>query len=280
MTNKLHKVTLFGCGGWGERIARKLAKRDDVDLVLVDENQQRVTQLANELDCAYSCDPYGYLMVSGTARSTIEGGDVIIATPPGTRLELVRAILNGYGRPPQRLRIEKPLAIEYDDAVQIVGMCEDAGTRLTVGFTLLHHWQYVGAFDYIDAQHRIVKRVTGLRIGNTARHKASPIVDLGSHVAGVAAYLGAPVSIEAHYITGVVSRTTRLHLDNDDCITIDEINGTTQLPDGAVYDFAYVEPLDADLEAWLADAHRGDQHVALEAVRIIDNALEQATVQA
>jgi len=281
MTQRREKVTLFGCGGWGERVARKLVERGDVDLTLVDDNQQRVMEVASKLGVSWSTDPDGYLMVTGTARSTIEPGSVIIATPPDTRVELVDKILNGYGLAPKRLRIEKPLAIEYHDGLKIIAACEAARTTVSVGFTLLHHWQYRLAFEYMKREQLRAVRVVGVRIGKRARHRAAAIVDLGSHTASIAAHLGCSASMTAQYSEIASGRSTQIHLENGSVIYIDEANGRTQLPLGAAYpEIDYVDPLSAELEAWLSDKHLGNRRVALGALLLVQDELDRMAVPA
>lgn len=268
--NKPHRVTLFGCGGWGATIARKLAARGDVNLVVVDQVMSRARALGVELDASYSGDPYGYLMVTGTSRSTIERGSVIVATPPDTRLELVRAILNGYGLPPARLRVEKPLAVDPREARGIVQECDYAGTRLSVGFTLLHDPLYETAFRYIEASGARVERVIASRYGRRARHKTSALVDLGSHAASIAAYLDAPLVLDTGYSDDTVSRRTQIDLVDDDTVYVDEVNKTVQSRTVGILPVAKTDALEQDLDAFLTDTHRAGPDLAIETVDTID----------
>lgn len=281
MSAPREKVTIVGCGGWGERIARKLVARGDVDVVLVDDDQQRVRGVADELGVAWSSDPYGYLLVSGTARSTVERGSVIVATPPDTRMSLVSAILDGYGLPPKRLRVEKPLAIDPQDAWHIAQACDYAGVRLSVGFTLLHHFLYERAFAYIEHHGLEVVRVVGSRIGKRARHRAAALVDLGAHTASIGAYLDAPCVIHTEYSDVCAARVTQLMLGDGSSVYIDELNGTCTLPtEWAVSADEYTDPLEADLNAWLRDEHRGSANVGVVAAETIWQHLEQLAVHA
>lgn len=275
------KVTIFGCGGWGERIARKLAQRADVRLVLVDDDRRKVEPLAAELGADWTSDPFGYLTVTGTATSSVEGGSVIVATPPDTRVELVRAIVNGYGVPPKRLRIEKPLAIEEHDGLAIAALCAEHDVDLSVGFTLLHHYLYEHAFAYIKAHGVGVVRVCGTRIGRRARHRVAAVVDLGSHTASIAAYLGASCSLHAEFSETAQARRTQIQLDTGESIYIDELDGTVALPTSWMVDSPHQQDaLEADLDAWLSDRHRGDRRVALGALFVVQDHLDRMAVAA
>lgn len=276
MSARREKVTLIGCGGWGATVARKLAARCDVELVLVDDDRGRVAALADELGCAYSSDPPGYLMVTGTQRNSVEGGSVIIATPPSVRGEIVRLVLDGYGVAPKRIRVEKPLAVNPRDARMIAAWCHDRGVRLSVGFTLLHHPLYEAAFSWMESVGACATRVCGTRIGGRARHRAAAVVDLGAHTAGVAAYLGASAEIVAEYDEDAAARVTQIQLDTGDTIYIDELAGTVSLPSGAgVVEVGEYDALAVELAAFLADSHRGRVGVGIGAAHIVWDHLER-----
>jgi predicted dehydrogenase len=266
------KVTLFGCGGWGSRVAAKLSARPDVRLALVDADEGRVRSLADRLGCAWSIDPYGYLGVTGTADGSLTGGMVVIATPPSERVRLVRAVLEGYGEKPVAIRVEKPLAETAEQAAQIVQMCEDADVALTVGFTLLHHPLYAAAFAYMNAIDSTPIHVDAVRIGRPARHTANAFVDAGIHAASVAAYLGVPAGIAAAYDDDTIVRSTRIYTDAGK-IVVDEVAGTVTTPHGLI-GVGGGDALDRDLDAWMRGTHRGTPEVALDAQRIIDTHVE------
>lgn len=276
--NAEHVVTVFGCGGWGERVIRKLHARGDTRVVIVDPNLRRVQALGDELGVSWSADPYGYLMVTGTSRSTVEGGSVIVATPPDTRVELVTAILNGYGKAPVRLRVEKPLAISNSDAAAIVDACNATGTTLSVGFTLLHSPAYAAAFRYIWENELEIERVIAVRIGASARHKTSAIVDLGSHAASLAAYVDAPLTLTAAYSSIASSRRTEFVATNGDAVYVDELAGTVQARNAGNLEVATFDALTADLDAFLTDTHRGTATVGIHAVDTINRELEAVSV--
>lgn len=273
------KVTVLGCGGWGSRVARKLrGLYPEARMVLVDERQDEVRELAYELRCEWSSDPYGYLGVSGTQASTVDGGLVVIATPPSERLRLVRAVLDGYGVKPKQIRVEKPLAETESEAAEIVELCAAAGVELTVGFTLLHHALYGAAFAYMNAVKASPIHVDAVRIGRPARHDVSALVDAGVHAAAIAAYLGVPAGISAAYDDDAVIRTTRIYTSAGK-IVIDEVEGSVDTPHGRMS----LEPGDAlarELEAWVGGTHRGTPEVALTAQRIIDAHTEISGVAA
>jgi len=265
----MKKVTVLGCGGWGSRVAAKLHARGDVRVVVVDPDEDRVRALSEQLNgCAWSKDPYGYLGVAGTQASSVEGGFVVVATPPAERAGLVRAILDGYGVKPLAIRVEKPLAECEADAVRIAEWCEADGVALSVGFTLLHHPLYAAAFAYMRAIGANPIHVDAVRIGRAARHEASAFVDTGIHAAAVAAYLDVPASIAAAYDDAAVVRSTRIYTDAGKII-VDEVAGSVVTPHGAIIP-SDGDALAMELDAFLHGEHRGVPSVAIQAARIID----------
>lgn len=267
------KVTLIGCGGWGARIAHRLDTFPDVRLVVVDEVQHRAQRLADEITCEHSHDPVGYLAVTGTQESSTRGGAVVIATPPDTHLEVLKAVLSGYGIVPRFVRIEKPLACSLADAEEIVRLCADAGVKLTVGFTLLHDPSYEAAFDYLRIIGAPVTNVVATRIGRRARHRAHPALDLGIHAAAIAAHLGVPCRLDVGYSDTAVVRHTRIN-GMPHSVVLDEVAGTLTTPAGELHVGSARDALTRDLEAWLAGTHRGTPEVALTAQRIACDLIE------
>lgn len=265
------KTTVIGCGSWGSRVARRLVELGE-RVVLVDADDARVRVLAGELGCGWSSDPYGYLGVTGTQSSSVEGGRVVIATPPGVRVQMVRAVLAGYGVRPVSVRVEKPLASSLDEAREVVALCENAGVELVTGFTLLHHPLYEAVFEYLrDAS---VLSVSAIRIGRKRpAHVVSPLADLGIHAASVAAHLGSDPSsvlITAAYVDGCDVRRTELSTSLGR-VVVDEVAGTVETPEGALQPREDGrDALTLDLEAWIHGAHRGGPETALAAQMMIE----------
>lgn len=268
------RVTLIGCGGWGARIARRLVEFEGVRLVLVDERREVVEPLASELSVECSWDPFGYLGVSGTQTDSTTGGMVIIATPPQEREAVVRAVLTGYGVKPRCIRVEKPIAESVEAAERIVELCDAAGVRLEVGFTLLHDPLYDAAFDYIRANRMRVRQVSGVRIGARPRHRCDALLDQGIHTAAIGAFLGVSARVNALHSDSARMRKTTLHVEGGK-IVVDEIAGTITTPDGILgCDTSMGDALHRDLDAWLMGRHRGSSRVGLEAQRTIGAYLE------
>lgn len=254
------KITLIGCGSWGSRVARKLASMGYADrLVLLDELESAVAPLAAELDCVYSTDVEGYLSVTGTQADSVTGGHVIIATPPTQRLWIVHSVLNGYGLPPASLRVEKPLAMNSDEAALIIAGCSERGVPLTIGFTLLHHPVYASLIGDVA---RPVEKIYATRVGKRPKHRVDALLDTGIHVAALAAWAGCEARIIARYSDIECVRQMAISYEEGQTMYLDE----TTLPE---YHPRF-DPLAMDLSAWLDGEHRGTPEIALAAHRIID----------
>lgn len=182
----------------------------------------------------------------------------IIATPPSVRVgPVLDAVDNGV----KKIRIEKPLALNDHEALGIATYCEEAGVDLTVGFTLLHHPAYypleVGS----------VGRITAKRIG-PARHDLPARLDLGIHIAAVAAYLDAELELQAEYSDCVHSRWTNIQMVGLRYVVVDEVTGLVEGPHGVHLQMT-PDPLERDLAAWLDGTHRGTPEVALRAQELV-----------
>jgi predicted dehydrogenase len=259
-------VALIGCGSWGARVARRLVTTPGVtDLVVIDTDLERARSLASELVCGWSAVPLEFLAVASYDA-------VVLATPPAHRTQLVRAAL--AGTPPEQIRIEKPLAETYEDAVTIAEMCHAAGTHLTVGFTLLHHPLYEAAFTYAELLGGVTS-VRGMRVGRPPAHDVDPFTDLGIHTASLAAFLDVPCTrmIAAH-MTDADARRTVLTTPGGD-VTVDELEHVVRTPDGDIRIAADHDALGRDLAAWAAGTHRGTSAVALRAQRLTPNREER-----
>lgn len=272
------RVTLFGCGSWGSRVARRLMDTPGVShLTVIDEDWNRAQALGDDLGCAWSPDPFGYLAVTGTATSSVEPGAIVLATPPSSRLPLVRAAMDGYGLPPSLVRVEKPLAESTSDATAIVETCSAAGAQLTVGFTLLHHPLYEAAFAYAALLGGVLE-VRGMRVGRPPAHDVGPLTDIGIHTASIAAFLDAPCTrlIAAHIPDADARRTVLVTPGGD--VVVDELELRVRTPDGDIRISADHDALGRDLAAWIEGSHRGTPDVALRAQRITPNREERLCV--
>lgn len=275
------KTTIIGCGSWGARVASKVMSLGH-RVALVDSSMA-VRDTARRLEefdpIPWSADPIGYLGVTGTASSSREPGALIIATPPGTRVELIRAALCGYGAPPAMIRVEKPLGLSVAEAEEITALCADAGVPLTVGFTLLHHPLYGAAFAYLRASRAKIGVVEGVRIGRAPRHDIHALLDQGIHTAAIAAHIDAPAHITAGINPDAEMRTTRFHTPHGQ-VVVDEIQQIVDTPHGIMSVRPGGDALRRELEAWYAGKHLGTPDLALRAQRTIDDHLAKAPVAA
>ena len=188
---------------------------------------------------------------------------VIIATPPPFRYSVIHdAIQNGV----KVLRVEKPLAVSVASAEQYARLCADAGVDLTVGFTLLYHPAYLHLADmeptgiYADRQ-------------GPARHDIPASLDLGIHIAAVAAWWNVPLVGEFRYSQNVKQRFTSVRLSDASDISVDEEKATIRGPQYSSCNGLHLimdpDPLERDLRAWLDGTHKGTPEVAIRAQELV-----------
>lgn len=243
------RIALVGCGSWGNRLADRIDTMPHCELVSIHDE----------------------LPIKDERYDPVPSFDVdalIIATPPGERVGIVRdAIAAGV----KQIRIEKPLGIDLDEATHIAEITRGKAI-VTVGFTLLYDRLYELAFAYMRATAASVERIDAVRVGRRPKHRVDAIVDLGSHVAAIAAFARTEnVKLYCSYTDSGSMRSTTF-VTNHGPVIVDERTRTVTTPMGEMIETTLDadDPLTLDLRAWIDGTHRGSIDVALQAQRIID----------
>jgi predicted dehydrogenase len=121
------KVAVVGCGYWGKNLVRNFAVLDSLAMVCDSspEGRRLARQLAPEADVVSS---FGEVL-----ESPIDA--VVIATPPETHYTLARRALAAG----KDTFVEKPLAMTYEQGVEIVRVAKEHDQVLMVGHVLEYH---------------------------------------------------------------------------------------------------------------------------------------------
>lgn len=123
------RVAVVGCGSWGRNIARCFATLGRLEAV-VDPNPQTVESLVALFGCRAET------LESVLADETI--GAVAIATPPSMHREVAeRAVAAG-----KHVYVEKPLTLNYPDALAVADAARAAGRTMMTGHILQFHNGY------------------------------------------------------------------------------------------------------------------------------------------
>lgn len=132
-TSTQHKdarVALIGCGRWGRNLARVLARLGVLE-VIVDPAVEALTPYAGEL---------GVRVVADVETAFADGVDaVVIAAPAVDHADLARRALEA-GKP---VFVEKPLALEVEDANALASLATERGLTLMVGHLLQYHPAFI-----------------------------------------------------------------------------------------------------------------------------------------
>ena len=122
---------VVGTGYWGSnhaRIGAELLDEGVIDsLVLCDADEERVADLADSYDVPYVTDH--------TALASLDVDAVTVASPSQTHHDIGIALLDAG----LDLLVEKPLALNADDAWALVDRADDAGRTLAVGHIFRTH---------------------------------------------------------------------------------------------------------------------------------------------
>lgn len=125
-SSSLPRVALIGCGRWGRNIARVLAHLGALE-VIVDPNASALKPYADDLGVRVSVD------IDAAWGADIDA--VAIAAPAIDHALVAQRALEA-GKP---VFVEKPLALQLDDAKALAELARQRGLTLMVGHLLQYH---------------------------------------------------------------------------------------------------------------------------------------------
>jgi UDP-N-acetyl-2-amino-2-deoxyglucuronate dehydrogenase len=122
------KVAVVGLGGIGALHAAIIAGLPGCRLVAAVDRETRLVKIGSK------AIPTVHFYTETAEMLTRETPDVVyVCTPPATHFPLVQEIL-GHGNRPRALFVEKPLAMNTAEAVQMASLAQQTGTITGVGF--------------------------------------------------------------------------------------------------------------------------------------------------
>lgn len=138
MSNPGANVAVIGCGYWGKNLVRNFAQLGALSLVcdVTEAGRQNAKKLVSDIPVL--SDP---LQVWDT---DIAG--VVIATPAETHYEVVRQALEAN----KDVLVEKPLALTYEQGVELVRLAERQRRILMVGHVLEYHPAVVRLLELVQ----------------------------------------------------------------------------------------------------------------------------------
>lgn len=124
------RIALVGCGRWGRNIARVLSRIGALE-VIVDPMATELADFAAELGARATAD------IGEAFAHAIDG--VAIAAPAVDHARIASLALEA-GKP---VYVEKPLALELDDARAVAELADRKGLPLMIGHLLQYHPAFV-----------------------------------------------------------------------------------------------------------------------------------------
>jgi len=134
-------VAVIGCGYWGKNLVRNFAQLGALGMVADSTDAGQSTAHALIRDFAPGVPVAAD--VADVWAAHIPG--VVIATPAETHYELAKAALAAG----KDVFVEKPLALHYDQAAELVKLAADGGRILMVGHVLEYHPAIVALQDLV-----------------------------------------------------------------------------------------------------------------------------------
>ena len=125
--NRVPSLAVIGCGHWGKNLVRHFAQIGCLQMVcdVAHSGRRTAAELAPDVEVVSSSEE--------VLRSNLSA--VVIATPAETHYELARRALESG----KDVLVEKPLALTYDQGVDLVKFAEDCRRILMVGHVLEYH---------------------------------------------------------------------------------------------------------------------------------------------
>jgi UDP-2-acetamido-3-amino-2,3-dideoxy-glucuronate N-acetyltransferase len=164
------RVALIGCGRWGRNIARVLARLDALE-VIVDPAVSALQSYADELNVRVVED------LDAAFADNISA--VAIAAPAVDHYRLARRALEA-GKP---VFVEKPLALELDDARVLAKLAHERHLTLMVGHLLQYHPAYLTLKRLVQAgEIGELRHITSNRLNPGAiRTEENALWSMGPH---------------------------------------------------------------------------------------------------
>ncbi len=123
-------IAVAGCGDWGKNLVRVFAELGALAAVCDTDNAKAETQ----------AQPHGIPALEWrTILSNSDVAAVAIAAPAISHYELAREALNSG----KHVFVEKPLALETAEALELCELAEAADLRLMVGHLLQYHPAFI-----------------------------------------------------------------------------------------------------------------------------------------
>jgi UDP-2-acetamido-3-amino-2,3-dideoxy-glucuronate N-acetyltransferase len=187
-TNRAPRIALIGCGRWGKNIARVLSELGALQLV-VDPAADKIADYVGSLGAKVSAN------IDDAFDASIDG--VAIAAPAVDHYRFAcRALTSG-----KAVFVEKPLALDLDEASELSSLADAAKLPLMVGHLLQYHPAFVRLKEVIAAgEIGDVRHISSNRLNPGAiRTEENALWSMAPHdfsmVLGIAE--SEPVSVEA-----------------------------------------------------------------------------------
>ncbi|HYX08693.1 MAG TPA: Gfo/Idh/MocA family oxidoreductase, partial [Bacteroidales bacterium] len=138
MENKM-KLAVFGAGHWGKNLIRNFYELGALDAI-VEMDEERRQQFVEKYEGVT-----GYAQPD-TVLQDDEYQAIVVATPAETHYQLAKAALLAG----KDVYVEKPLALQVEDAQDLVRLAKENDRILMVGHLLLYHPAVVKMHEMIQ----------------------------------------------------------------------------------------------------------------------------------
>ena len=122
------RLLLLGCGYWGEKLGERLAKLVDT-IGFYDKDNQKAHVLFEKVQTEKT-----KYIVNNLTKELLDFDACVIATPSSTHYEIAKQCLNTG----KHVLVEKPMTLDYAQAVELVELAQSKRLTLMTDSTFLY----------------------------------------------------------------------------------------------------------------------------------------------
>lgn len=199
------RISFSGFGYWGKNILRNLLDMDNVEVMAVCDSNE--VNLKKATDLVTKNSQYNPKLISTTNYNNIISNEeieaVVIATPPQTHVELAMKALKAG----KHVFVEKPMATNYQDAIDLYNQGVLAQKQIMVGHTFIYHPVINDLKKLIDSGELGNIHYINFEFVNLGKYQQHNVLwDLGPHGVSIILYLlnnPEVVRVEANGISAI-----------------------------------------------------------------------------
>lgn len=149
--NEGTKIAIIGIGRWGKNLIREFSNISGVDIISVLHNDNHETSV-------WLMDNYPKIQTSKSLEEICANKEidaVVIATPIKTHFEIAKQILKSG----KHVFIEKPIANNKDEALELISISNEVNKIIFVGYTFIYNQAFARLKSSIEERQEKIESI-------------------------------------------------------------------------------------------------------------------------